>query len=530
MRHLPPLAVLAVLLALAPSAGAGTLFVITGRGWGHGVGMSQWGAYGLAKEGKGYKQILAHYYPGTSLGKRGGKSVRVLLADQRSSLAVGAGAAFKADDPVKAPVTFPAGTLTVKKTRTGRIKAGGRTFRSPVTFRATTAPLRLGSIRYRGTLVVSIVGGKLRAVNRVGLESYVKGVVPNESPDSWGNEGAQAALKAQAVAARSYALSTGGHCGGGLFCATTFDQVYGGYEAELRGPNGARATDATAGKVVLHDGAVARTFFHSSSGGRTAASADVWGGAFPYLRSVRDAADLNAANPRRHWRVLRTGPQLASQLDLARAPSDGTVTRDGSGRVASMTFSRPGWSAPVSYPDDTLRFRLAVNSTRFWLGVLGLTSAKKSVEWGRRTSLSALVRGLSKVSLKRRPAGGVWKTMRGVEGAETVAVEPRKTNRYRLGTSFASVTVKVRVRPRLRFSAEQGQGSLTGSMRPRRAGTTIAIQRRVSGSWRTVATTTLDSAGSWTAKLTVKPGSYRAFAAPGDGLAAGASPTREVSG
>lgn len=527
MRRILPLVLLVAVLALVPSAAAGTLFVLKGKGWGHGVGMSQWGAYGLAKQGKTFRQILAHYYQGTTVEPQAGRKIGVLLADGRTSLTVGAAAALKANDSVRPTVTFPAGTLTVKKTSGGKIRAGGKKFTSPVTF-SSTAPIELGSTRYRGKIVVSIVGGALRAVNRLGLEDYVKGVVPRESPDSWGNVGAQAALEAQAVAARSYALASGGHCGGGLFCAGTSDQVYGGYDAEVVSPNSTDAVKATAGLVVKYAGSVATTFFHSSSGGRTAASADVWVSNLPYLVSVKDPADLNVDNHHRSWRELRSAAKIRSQLGLGRTPTDGTVTRDGSGRVETLTMSGPGWTTPVSLPDDTLRYRLGVDSTRFWLGVLRLSRSDGRVEWGERVKLSALVRELGSVKLARRPYRGSWTDIQEVADTASVNQRPRIKTSYRLGTAAYGVTVLVRVEPRLRFRDSQSATALSGIMRPRRAGTEILVQRKSSGSWRTVATTTLAGDGTWKASFAVSPGTYRAYAAPGNGLAPGTSPALKL--
>src|SRR3977135_3023092 len=85
-----------VLAALAlPAAGsAGTVFLLDGRGWGHGVGMSQWGAEGYARHGFGYRKILAHYYPHTHIGIAAPREVRVLLAEQQHALRIGSSAPF----------------------------------------------------------------------------------------------------------------------------------------------------------------------------------------------------------------------------------------------------------------------------------------------------------------------------------------------------------------------------------------------------------------------------------------------------
>src|SRR4051795_10688873 len=88
------LVLLLAALALAPTASAGTLFLLDGRGWGHGVGMSQWGAEGYARHGWDYRRILAHYYPTTRLEVRAADDVRVLLAAPREQVRVGSAAPF----------------------------------------------------------------------------------------------------------------------------------------------------------------------------------------------------------------------------------------------------------------------------------------------------------------------------------------------------------------------------------------------------------------------------------------------------
>lgn len=525
MRRLLPLAVLAAVLALPPSAGADTLFVLKGRGWGHGVGMSQYGALGMAQNGSSYRQILGHYYTDTSVERRNNPVVGVELASGRTSLEIGSRAPFRVSDGVKTR-TQEAGNTTVKKTRTGRIKVPGikGTFKSPATFAPGDAPIRLGWTEYAGKLVVSIRSGRLRAVNRLRMEGYIRGVVPRESPASW----PAAALQAQAVAARSYALygltnGLGSACGG-AFCPDTRHQVYGGLPGH---PRTDAAVAATAREVVVASGKVAQTFFHSSSGGRTADSQDIWGGTVSYLKSVRDRADLIRANPNRVWRVFRTPSQLRSELGLPRTPNDATVARDASDRVDSIRASGPGWATVVD-GGDSLRWRMGLKSNRFWLGVLRLRTSKARVEWRQRITLSAFVRGVGKSSLKRRAAGGSWQTVRSpVQGTVGLRPRPRLTTRYRLGPAAFGTSLQVRVAPRLRITTVRPR-ALAGTMRPKRAGTSVSIQRLVKGSWMTVRETTLKGDGTWRANFSVRRGKYRAFAAPGHGLVPGTSPAIKV--
>jgi stage II sporulation protein D len=534
-RLILPLAAVLALIATS-SAPAKTLFVVTGRGWGHAVGMSQWGAYGLARENWTYQQILAHYYRNTALDARSPSTkVNVLLADGRGALSVGSAASFKVTDGNRTRTHAAGFPVTVTPTSRGRIRVEGiaKTFASPATF-SSSSPLRLGSTRYRGVLRVSVVGGSLRAVNRVGIDNYIRGVVTRESPSWWGDVGAQEAIEAQAVTARSYALYTVAHGGGkcaGYLCPDVRDQVYGGFDAETA--NGNAAVAATAGVVVEHNGGVAQTFFSSSSGGRTAASADVWGGSVPYLQSVDDPADLNADNPNRLWRLRLSGGDMRRRLDLPRTPNDGMVTRNSSDRVGSMTFSKPGWSAVVP-GGDSLRWRMSVKSNRFWLGVLTLEQRDTSIVYGRTTTLDVIARGLGNMRLQSRPHGAAsWSDISPVSGDVDVTLRPRKTTSYRLRSSEAvGYALSVSVAAKVVFDVTHPAGALTGIVRPKAlAGETVTVQKKANGSWTTVATATVNSEGRFRANFNVKPGTYRARISPpaSTGLLAGKSPTLTVS-
>ena len=161
-----------------------------------------------------------------------------------------------------------------------------------------------------------MVGGGYRVVNVVGLDAYLFGVVPSEVPSDWPVE----ALKAQAVAARSYALAT--RKPGGAFdaYADTRSQVYGGLDAEK--PATTAAVQETSTQVVLYGGKAATTYFFSTSGGRTASIEDVWPGSVPvpYLVSVPDPYDK--ASPYHSWGpVPITAAKLKSALALKGFPS-----------------------------------------------------------------------------------------------------------------------------------------------------------------------------------------------------------------
>lgn len=535
MRRLLVISAVFSALVFAAGALAAPTFVIKGRGWGHSVGMSQWGAYGFAtRHGATYEQILTHYYRGTVIGTKPTRTIGVLLADRRTSLSIGAATPIKVRDATKS-VTFAAGTRTARKTSTGRIAFGGRTFRSPATFSATPS-IKLGSTRYRGTLVVSVRNGTLRAVNRVGLENYVKGVVPRESPDYWGDVGAQAALEAQAVAARSYALGSGGHCGGGLFCPSVSDQVYGGYDAEISGPNATAAVNSTARKVVLSDGAVATTYFHSSSGGRTAASLDVWGGDVSYLKSETDY-DIVRENPHRLWRLRLSASRLGALLGT-RAPRNATLTRDASDLAQTLTVRGSGWSRSVE-GSERLRSLLNVKSARFWIGVLSLAPGRSRVTYGGRVTLAGLARppGSDRWTtyLQRKPYGGTWKrdatALTVSSGAWRKTVTPGRTTWYRVvAGAVTSPASRVAVAVKVNFYAPTNRTQLRGIIGPKRAGAEVAIQkRRADGTWATLKTVATNTAGEFTANLRLTAGAYRGVARLAGGYAPGITPVLNIS-
>jgi stage II sporulation protein D len=314
MRRALPTALLVALLALPASAGAATRWVVKGAGWGHGIGMSQYGAFGMAQQGKGYREILGHYYSGTEVSRAETQTIRVLLQTNRRDVAF-TGATNAGDTELKPDKTYVA-----------RVKSGGvelsdnsgervGQFAAPLVVRSDTFRLGATSINgikdgsYHGNLELRpSQGGGLTAVNALSLDEYVQGVVPGEMPSLWHPE----ALRAQAVAARSYALVT--DRGGDVFdqYPDTRSQVYRGVTGEAASTNA--AVQATAGEVVKYQGTVAVTYFFSTSGGQTENVENVWYGSapVPYLRSVEDPTDT--ISPRHRWTFTYTRKQLESKL------------------------------------------------------------------------------------------------------------------------------------------------------------------------------------------------------------------------
>ena len=438
MRRL--LVICALALATAAPAAAGTVFLIDGRGWGHGIGMSQYGARGYAEAGWGYGRILAHYYRGTELKQVPGRNVRVLLLEAQPRVAIGSTKPFRVVDARGKKRRLAAGTVRV---RPGKQKGKLNGLRLPLRFVAGASPLNADGNAYRGTLHVHPQGGRLTVVNRLPLDRYLRGVVPWEMPDDWHAE----ALKAQAVVARSYALAT-------LKPGTLFDlysdtrsHVYGGIRAEAWTTN--RAIGATAGRVLYWNGRIATTFYHSTSGGRTASIADVWPRAapLPYLVSVPDPYDRISKHHR--WGPVRLTPQEVSSRLKARGVRDVLVDRAPSGRVSRVALKLPRGRRTILAQD--FRRDLDLRSTWFTVRVLNLMPPLRRVASGRATQLHGFVRGLRGVRLERQVAGGPWQVLQPVRtrpnGRFTVTVSPRRTTSYRLGSpsgSGAVVTLKTR--------------------------------------------------------------------------------------
>ena len=244
-------AVFGIALAAAQGASASPAptFVVTGHGWGHGVGMAQVGAYGYAKRGLGFAKILAHYYPGTALTRTSVPLVRVLLVSGARSVSVTSRSAFRVRDAGGTSYALDAGTHTLGPSLKLRVGASAapKALAGPLRFVPGRLPLELGKA-YRGSIQVAARSGTLQAVNVVGLEDYVRGVVSQEVDADWPVE----ALKAQAVASRSFAVATRKDSGSFDLYADTRSQVYAGVDAEEFSTNA--AVQATEGKILTYRG------------------------------------------------------------------------------------------------------------------------------------------------------------------------------------------------------------------------------------------------------------------------------------
>jgi SpoIID/LytB domain protein len=303
------LTTLLLFLLLAPSAQAGVQWEVHGRGFGHGVGMSQYGAYGFAKHGKDYRFILGHYYRGTTIGKAGARVVRVLvdIAGGDLGFSGATSACGMSLDPGRSYQAHRVGGSVRLRSSAGRpLTNCGAKLRA-----AGNGTIGIGGVIYRGaleTVPTSSNAGSLNAVNAVTVDQYVKGVIPNESPPSW----PQAALRAQAIAARSYALVTTVDGNGFDLYNDVRSQVYEGIASETATTN--LAADATKGEVVRYGGKIAQTFFSACSGGHTESVQNVFFGApVPYLVGVPDPYD--GFCPLHTWTLRFSGAEISSKLD-----------------------------------------------------------------------------------------------------------------------------------------------------------------------------------------------------------------------
>src|SRR6476619_6956621 len=504
--------------------GAAT-FVVTGHGWGHGVGLSQWGAYGYAQKGFDYEKIVLHYFPGTELGAAPVSRVRVLLTSGVKTLTVNSTVDFKVRDGSGVVHTLSAGayplTTALKLRVDGQSKASA--LPGPLLFQPGSAALALKH-RYRGSIQVDVAGGKLRAINFVGLEQYLYGVVPSEMPFTWAPE----ALKAQAVAARSYALATR-RTGAFDLYPDTRSQVYLGIEHEKPSTNA--AVNATAGQVVLYQGEVAKTFFFSTSGGRTATAEDVFGEPVPYLVSVADPYD--SISPHHDWGPLVfTGTKLAKVLKMKGRVVDLQPELNSSGRIKVLNVV--GTKGTLAVQGADLRRRLGLRSTWFSVGVLSLTAPPQPIVYGGRGKLTGVARGLTDTVLQRLD-GDKWTEVGTVEadsdGGVTALVKPTVTTRYRLSSGKVTAeSVRVPVAPLARFYPARRPDQLSGYVRPASlAGTTVLIQKQQGAAWPTVGEATVEANGDFLAKLQLTTGVYRVRVSSGHGFVVGFSPVLQVT-
>jgi stage II sporulation protein D len=509
----------------APSAAAVSLaqstVVITGHGWGHALGMSQWGALGFAQHGWTYDRILAHYYRGTTLEQRPSPTVRVLLLEERKRVTLASESPWSVTDARGVKVALPPGKLPVG----AALAVSGQALASPLAFTAGATPLSAAGKPYRGRLLVFSNGRRLQVVNALPLEQYVKGVVGYEMPSNW----PAGALQAQAVAARTYALASLTT----VVTARTYDlfgdtrsQVYGGIQAES--PAVSKAVEATSRQVVLYDGKAIMAYYSSSTGGRTVSAAEALGKPIPYLVSVPDPYDV--LSPNHNWGpVLFDARSIARALDLDGTLSDLRASAGPSGHVTTVTAV--GEAGEATATGSAVRTLLGLRSTWFSVGWLSLSPPPK-VAYGLAARLSRNARGVGAVTLEGRVAGGTWQPVGPVapdaSGSFELVVRPEATTEYRLAAEgVRAARVSVPVEPVV--DALVNAGGVSGTVSPPSPGVAVQLQRQSGASWTTVATATPNESGSFAVAAAVGPGSYRIRWAPGRGLSPGVSKIVAVS-
>jgi stage II sporulation protein D len=425
LRGVRALLTAAVLLAtLTAAARADSGFYIRGGGDGHGIGMSQYGAYGYALHGADYRTILRHYYQGTSLGTISpGQTVRVLLAAGQASFS-GASAISGSHTrlvPAATYIVAAKGARLLLTTTAGRKVA---TSTAPLTV-SGPGPLTVpGHGTYRGSLQFSPTTSGVQTVDVVGVDDYVRGVVAAEMPSSW----APAALQAQAVAARTYAITTSVNGPGYDLYPDTRSQMYGGVGAETAATDAAVA--ATSGQIVTYDGKPAVTYFFAASGGHTESIQNVWAGATPqpWLVGVPDPYDSAGQNPYHSWGTQMSLAAAAHKLgSLVKGSLIGIrVTRHGlSPRIVEAQVVGTRGSTTVSGGqlqgifglDDTLATFTTITTT----DPMGTLSG---------TVFPAPVRGSVTVQAQ---TGGAWHAVANIAVSHSGAYSTRlPAGRYRI--------------------------------------------------------------------------------------------------
>jgi stage II sporulation protein D len=308
------LVLLAAALVAAPAAApAGAAkrgpvtWIVRGGGFGHGVGLSAYGAYGYGLHGYGYRQILNHYFRRiriTALPRA--PLVRVLLDVRSGDVAFSRAttACGRRLDPSAGYLAHPRGGSVLLLSASGRrlLARCGRRLHAD-----SAGVIRIAGLGpYRGALeAVPAGGGSLNVVNQLNVNNYVRGSVPVEVPPEW----PMATLRAFAVAARSIALSTDVGGNGYQLYADTRTQNYGGVAAESARTD--LAARLTRGQVVTYRGEVAQTTYFSASGGRTE-SHFLGAPPAPYMESVDDPYDYYS--PLHRWTFRFSQAEMNSRL------------------------------------------------------------------------------------------------------------------------------------------------------------------------------------------------------------------------
>ncbi len=439
-RHLRSLravlaaALVATLLVAAPGTAAAEQeheLVVTGSGWGHGVGMSQYGAYAMSTTGSSVAEILEHYYTGSSLGTLGlgglpaaaplwvnlerdfssltlrvidisGTTTPVTLSRGAESWMVEVGStidiagsstcALTITPPVGDVVEIPSGVCEFDIswydfTDPGAAPPSGIAIEGCTNTDWNVVPTTQRECRYaRGMVHLRSGSGGLDLSVELLIDDYIYGI--SEMPYYWGDTGGMEALKAQAIAARSYAHQlqlvrgdpAANSCGGWCHVRdTTWDQRYVG-TGHGAATNWVAATNATKGQVITHPAApaegngVVRGYYSSSSGGATESAHEVWSTFTtprPYFTSADDswAVDGTVTNTNASWTASLDPESVADALGLETIAEASVIARNTSGSAKTLEFT--DGVTTVTTTASWLRTTFGLKSIYFDLQVLG---------------------------------------------------------------------------------------------------------------------------------------------------------------
>jgi SpoIID/LytB domain protein len=399
-RALLVIAVSALAIVPAIPAGAANSFTFYGSGYGHGLGMSQWGAYGLAQDGWTDRKILRHFYSGTAVQRTRAapRNLRIGLTQGRKSVQLTAEAGpvtIRVRDPGSGPVVGE-----IPEGRTWRVRQAGDAYRVLnsngkqvggkdwggtarnlyLTYIGAGARVRspdAGAVYNRGSIEFNLYdcAGRdcsMRMILLIPPQGYLYGL--GEVPSSW----PLAALRAQAVAARTYAFkkAASGQHRAGCNCAlydSSLDQVYIGWAKEggSLGGRWVRSVRKTDGQIIEYSGQIISAFYTSSDGGHTENNENVWGGTpLPYLRGVCDPGDYTADNPSRVWKVSYTAAGVTDRLrgytgNIGRVTGFSDVNRGVSGRIITVRVQGDGGSSVIS--GTAFKAGLGLRDDRVWV-------------------------------------------------------------------------------------------------------------------------------------------------------------------
>ena len=577
-------------------------FTITGAGYGHGVGMSQYGAQGMALDGYTAAQILTHYYTGTTVDPIAIAiaiaNIRVGLYQDKTFVAlkgeldpakpeVTTGGAFNIVIDAGAALVIAPGVIVTLTTVNGltevssagvvlgagssiginwlnadtvmNIGTGTDLVAATNGLGTTTCAVNACSHRFKyGTLEISsglfddaIVD--LVVVNTLRLsDEYLYGL--GEVPSSW----SEAALQAQAIAGRSYALKktaprSGCNC---QIYSTIVDQSFVGYSKEIAtsGNRWVAAVNATIVDVntayaVQYNGSPISTYYSSSTGGMTQPTSEVWGSAFPYLVSVDDhwSQDARVLNSNATWtdtidqatlvaNLRAQGVEIADVWSMAvtgNYPSGGLKTlnlSDSAGNITTLTIA-PG----QKITPDELRGVLGTKSTYISAITAGIATvagsttvtAKKltsvtKVNWPKNVITPTDYSFTGKVSPAQlgatiklqRKSGGKWSTISSAttndKGTWAILWSGPSAGKHDLRitatnskgtvkTSTKRVTMAGSISASAPKTAKRNSTvTISGSITPSYVGVAVVVQRKIgNGSWKKIGTVTTDDAGNW---------------------------------